>query len=129
MSEPTWLSRRTVDAVHAELIREHGGSHGVRDSGLIDSALARPRHRWAYESERELADLAAAYGFELAKNHGFIDGNKRIALAAIALFLRINGWRLGATEVEAVGTIMDLAAGNLSEEELAEWIRASTRPL
>ncbi|HEV2131057.1 MAG TPA: type II toxin-antitoxin system death-on-curing family toxin [Longimicrobiaceae bacterium] len=129
MTEPRWLSRRIIDAVHRELIQEHGGRQGVRDSGLIDSALGRPQHRWAYEREPDLAELTAAYGFGLAKNHGFVDGNKRIALATIALFLRINGWRLSAAEAEAVVVITDLAAGSVSEEELASWIRARMQPL
>lgn len=123
MDEPRWLSRRVIDAVHAELIREHGGSHGVRDAGLIDSALARPLHRWTYEESCDLADLAAAYGFGLAKNHGFIDGNKRIALAALLLFLSLNGWKLALSEAEAVALMTDVAAGQISETGLADLVR------
>jgi death on curing protein len=123
MGEPKWSSRRIIDAVHAELIREHGGSHGVRDAGLIDSALARPLHRWTYEESCDLADLAAAYGFGLAKNHGFIDGNTRIVLAALLLFLRLNGWKLRLSEPEAVALMTDVAAGGISETELAAFIR------
>jgi death on curing protein len=123
MDEPRWLSRGIIDAVHAELIREHGGSQGIRDAGLIDSALARPVHRWSYEKDCDLPELAAAYGFGLAKNHGFVDGNKRIALAALLLFLRLNGWRLQLTEPEAVVLMTDVAAGNVSEAELASVLR------
>ena len=128
MKEPKWLTRKVIDAVHAELIHDHGGSHGVRDSGLIDSALVRPQNRWAYEQGCDLAMLAAAYGFGLAKNHGFIDGNKRIALAAIALFLRLNDQKLGAAEPEAVIVMLDVASGELGEDELAAWIRSRMEP-
>jgi death on curing protein len=121
--EPRWLTRRMIDSVHAELIDEHGGSHGVRDSGLIDSALNRPLHRWAYEEGCDLVDLAAAYGFGLAKNHGFVDGNKRIALTALLLFLRLNGRRLQLSEPEAVVVMTEVAAGKLSEAELAGLVR------
>jgi death on curing protein len=123
MKEPTWLSRQIIDAVHAELIREHGGSHGIRDPGLIDSALARPMNRWTYEEGCDVADLAAAYGFGRAKNHGYVDGNKRIALAALLLFLRRNGKKLQLSEVEAVALMTDVAAGQLSEVELATQVR------
>ncbi len=128
MHEPIWLSREIVGAIHAELIREHGGTLGVRDEGLIDSALARPQHKWMY-SEKELAILAAAYCFGLAKNHGFIDGNKRVALMATYVFLYLNGLELDAPEAEAYVEISELAAGGRTEEELATWIRARMQPL
>lgn len=127
MDEPRWLSRKIVDAVHAELIREHGGSHGIRDAGLIDSALARPVHRWSYEEGSDLAALAAAYGYGLAKNHGYIDGNKRVALAALLLFLKMNDRKLHLPEPEAVALMTDTAAGLVSEAQLAELIRGRMR--
>lgn len=130
MEEPIWISIEAVLAIHAELIREHGGSYGVRDQGLIESALARPQQRWSYGGEEiDLAELAAAYGFGLAKNHGFVDGNKRAALAAAGVFLRANGLRLIAPEPETYAVMVDLAAGELSEADLARWLRASTEPL
>lgn len=126
--EPVWLTRKAVGAMHAELIREHGGSYGVRDEGLIDSALARPQHRWAY-GETDLAGLAAAYGFGLAKNHGFVDGNRRVALMAVYTFLYTHGLNLDAPEPEAHAVFNDLAAGALAEDELAAWLRIHTEPV
>jgi death-on-curing protein len=127
-AEPIWLTRIAVGAMHAEMIREHGGSYGVRDDGLIESALARPQNRWGY-GETELAGLAAAYGFGLAKNHGFIDGNKRVALMAAYAFLYANGLDLDVAEPEAHAVFNDLAAGELGEEELAAWIRSHVQPV
>jgi len=128
--EPNWLGRRSVDAMHAALIDEHGGSHGVRDSALIESALARPLNRFAYAGEEcGIAELSAAYAFALVKNHGYIDGNKRVGLAALLVFLRRNGFRLGATEAEAVLIFEQLAAGGVSEGELATWVGERLQPL
>lgn len=125
MGEPRWLGLRTVHAVQRELIAEHGGLHGVRDEGMVESALARPQNRWTYEAGSvDLADLAASYGFGLARNHGYLDGNKRIALAAMHLFSWINGFELAAEEAEEVAIVLDLAGGELQEPELADWIRA-----
>jgi death on curing protein len=125
VDEPIWLSRAMIDAMHTALIREHGGSFGVRDVSLIDGALARPLQKWAYEEAVDLYVLAAAYAFGLAKNHGFVDGNKRIAFAAMAVFLELNGHRLAADEAEAYAVTIDVASGELSEEDLARWLRAS----
>jgi len=127
MREPLWLSRQAVDHIHAQLIREHGGSHGVRDEGLIESALARPRTRFAY-GEPDLAEMAAAYAFGLVRNHGYLDGNKRVAFAAMATFLHANGLRLTASEEEAYVVMIDLATGDLAEDDLARWLRASCQP-
>lgn len=128
MQEPKELSHQVLDAMHTELIREHGGSYGVRDRNLLDSALARPRHKWSY-GEADLSALAAAYCFGLAKNHGYVDGNKRIAYMAAFVFLYHNGLDLIASEPDAVVTMTDVAAGELGEDELAAWIRANTEPL
>jgi death-on-curing protein len=128
--EPKWLTRRSVDAMHAALIDEHGGSHGVRDPALIESALARPRNRLAYAgSECDFAELASAYAFGLVKNHGYVDGNKRTGLAALLVFLRKNGLGLRVTQAEAVLAMERLAAGAISENQLAEWVRESLSPL
>jgi death on curing protein len=128
MNEPRWLSRQVIGAMHAELIREHGGSLGVRDDGLIDSALARPINRWNY-GETDLPRLAAAYCYGLAKNHGFVDGNKRIAFMAAYVFLRLNGLELEAPEAEAYAAVSDLAAGVSTESEFSAWIAARVEPV
>ena len=130
MREPRWLTRLMVDVMHSELLLEHGGSPGIRDGGedLIESALARPRNRFAYEPTSDLAALAAAYLFGLTKNHGYVDGNKRIGFAAAATFLLLNGLRLTASEADAYETVVSLAEGHLSEEEIAGWIRGHTEP-
>jgi death on curing protein len=128
MDEPRWLNRHIVDTIHAELLSEHGGARGVREGGsdLIESALSRPRNRFAYESDVDLAVLAAAYLFGLVKNHGYIDGNKRVAFASAATFLVMNGQRLTASEVDAYDLVLGLAEGRYTEQEAAEWIRAQS---
>ena len=126
MAEPRWLSRLVVDTIHAELLREHGGAPGIRAGGddLIESALARPRHRYAYAAEAaDARDLGASYLFGLARNHGYVDGNKRVAFAAAATFLLVNGWQLTADEGAAYEVVVAVAAGRLTEEELATWMR------
>ena len=127
-TEPTWLDSQVLEALHADQIIEHGGSPGIRDQGLLESALARPRHKWRYEPETELAELAAAYAFGIAKNHPFVDGNKRTALLAAYTFLAINDFELEAPETEAVSMILGTADGSISEGELATWIRAHLIP-
>jgi death on curing protein len=126
VDEPVWLTRLMVDTIHAELIAEHGGAPGVRSGGedLIESALARPQHKFAYDAEVDLAVLAAAYLFGLAKNHGYLDGNKRVGFAAAATFLLLNGSRLVASEVEAYDAVIAVVEDRSSEEETAGWIRA-----
>jgi death on curing protein len=121
--EPRWLSRVVVDAVHADQLREHGGLTGIRDESALESALARPRDKWAYANERDLAVLAAAYGFALVRNHPYVDGNKRIGFLAIATFLGVNGYELRATDADVVTEMVALASGLVSEEELARWVR------
>lgn len=118
-----WIERSVVLAAHGEQLAEHGGAAGIRDAGLLDSALARPLNQAAYGNP-DVADLAAAYGFGLARNHPFVDGNKRTALIALELFLELNGHELLATDVECVLTILALAAGELEEAQLAAWIRS-----
>ncbi len=120
--EPRWLGRLVVDEAHFRQIREHGGVYGLRDENALESALARPRQRWHYEVDARLSDLAAAYGYGLATNHPYVDGNKRVALVAMAAFLVRNGYELTATNAEAVSTMLALAAGRLTETDLADWI-------
>ena len=122
--EPRWLSRLVVDAIHNDQLREHGGLPGVRDENVLESALARPKHKWHYAADTDLATVAAAYGFGLVKNHPYRDGNKRIGLMAIATFLGINGHELRATDADVVTQILALADNRVSEKELADWIRA-----
>jgi death on curing protein len=120
---PRWIDQRALLLLHSETLAEHGGLPGVRDPGLLESALARPRNLHSYEPKSDLAALAAAYGFGLVRNHPFFDGNKRAAFLAIGLFLQINGHELIADPVEAIAVILKLAEGGLNESELAEWIR------
>jgi death-on-curing family protein len=123
MDEPTWLSRLAIDALHLDQLREHGGLRGVRDDNALESALARPRQRWRYDPEADLAALAAAYGFGLVQDHPYADGNKRVGFIALATFLDLNGVILKATDADVVAMMNSLAAGTSSEEELATWIR------
>jgi len=127
MQEPIWLSRILLDQMHAELIREHGGSPGIRDANLIESALARPQNKWAY-GEEDIVELAAAYGYGLARNHGYVDGNKRIAFMAMFVFLYQNGFFLDAENSEVVSVMLGVTEGNLSEEALSEWLRSRLCP-
>ena len=122
MKEPEWLPAPLVIAIHDEQLAIHGGSAGLRDGALLESALDRPRNKWAYE-QAELPELAAAYGFGIARNHPFIDGNKRTSLLAIYTFLGLNGIEFLVPEPEAAAMILSLAAGEVSEESLARWIR------
>lgn len=124
--EPLWLTPSIVMAIHADLLDQHGGLAGVRDGGLVLAALARPRHRGEYGGS-DLFTCAAAYGFGLAKNHGFVDGNKRTAFQAMYTFLGLNGMELIATEPDAVTTMLALADGTLSEEELRERLQENSK--
>ena len=121
MSEPVWLPVELVLAIHESQLRRFGGPPGVRDRGALESALGRARNKWAYE-DANLATLAAAYGFGIARNHPFVDGNKRAALLAIVTFLGLNGIDLIADEAEAAVIIRDLAAGLVDESGLARWV-------
>jgi death on curing protein len=127
--EPRWLGRLAVDEAHFRQIREHGGNHGLRDDGALESALARPRHRWLYEADATLPDLAAAYAFALSRNHPYVDGNKRLALVVMVAFLERNGFELTATNAEAVSMMLALAAGDVTEADLVTWIARHSRPL
>jgi death-on-curing protein len=122
--EPRWLERLAVDEAHFRQVREHGGRFGIRDENALEAALARPRHRWTYEVDVDLADLAAAYAFGLVRGHPYVDGNKRSSLIAMVAFLDLSGVELMATDVEAVTTMLAAAAGDLSEPGLADWIRS-----
>jgi death on curing protein len=120
--EPAWITYEQVIAIHSRQLRRFGGAPGLRDEVLLRSALERPANKWRYE-QSELAELAAAYAFGLAKNHAFIDGNKRIAFMTMVAFLRKNGVRFAPDQAHATSIIIALAAGEVSEESLTRWIR------
>ncbi len=122
-----FISRRALELLHDESLAEHGGRPGLRDEGLLESALARPLQLMTY-GEPDLAALAAAYGFGLVRNPAFVDGNKRAAFLATGLFLALNGQRLVTTQADATLTMLALAAGDLSEDAFADWLRAHTQP-
>ncbi len=127
--EPRWISLDVVLALHDRQLAEHGGGTGIRDAALLESALARPQHLYAYRSEEtDLVALAAAYAFGLSRNHPFIDGNKRTAAVVCELFLRVNGYLLLANNAELYPLFIRLAAGDLEEPELTAWLRDHTRP-
>jgi death-on-curing protein len=120
---PKWIDKRALLLLHEESLAMFGGARGLRDEGWLDSALARPVNQYLYDKTRDVAALAAGNAFGISKNHAFVDGNKRAAFLSIGLFLAINGRRLRADQVEAIQTMLALAAGTLDEEGLAEWIR------
>lgn len=117
-----WVDKRALLLLHGESLAEHGGAAGMRDEGLLDSAMARAQNLAAYGSP-DVADLAAAYGSGISQNHPFVDGNKRAAFLSVGLFLALNGYRLGATQAEATVAVLSLAAGELEEAEFAGWLR------
>lgn len=116
---------QAIRAIHQELIVEHGGSAGVLNEGAIDSTLARPRNLQAYRESGALHRLAASLGYGFARNHCFVDGNKRVAFAATDVFLRINGFKLGGSAAEKIAVTLDIAKGEMTEETFAEWIRTN----
>ncbi|MSQ89267.1 MAG: type II toxin-antitoxin system death-on-curing family toxin [Betaproteobacteria bacterium] len=119
-----WLDATDAIAYHAELVAAHGGDAGLRDRGLLESALARPQNSAAY-GEPTVFELATAYAFGIAKNHPFVDGNKRVALVTSVTFLELNGWRFVANEADSAIAFLDLAAGQISEKEFARWLETS----
>ncbi|HTP25146.1 MAG TPA: type II toxin-antitoxin system death-on-curing family toxin [Anaeromyxobacteraceae bacterium] len=127
MREPQWVPRLVVDAIHFDQLREHGGLSGLRDDAALEAALARPRNKRAYRPKVDLTTLAAAYGFGLARNPPFNDGNKRVAFVTMVVFLELNACQFTAPETEVVRVMAGVAAGSTSESALARWIRASTR--
>jgi death-on-curing protein len=122
---PKWINKKALLLLHEESLAAFGGARGVRDEGLLDSALARPQNLRAYRPDSALAELAAAYAFGLAKNHAFVDGNKRAAFLSIGLFLAINGQSLKADQVDAIHCMLALASGDLNEAGLSAWIAAN----
>jgi death-on-curing protein len=129
MDEPIWIDKPEVLVAHSRQLAEHGGSDGLRDETLLESALSKPRNVFAYASSVTLPQLAASYAFELARNHAFIDGNKRSALVVSEGFLRLNGLKIVSTPEEKYFTFLHLADGSLSEDELAIWFTKHAVPL
>ena len=128
MTKPIWINLRVVKAFHDRQINEHGGLPGLRDEGLLLSALSRPENAYHYSEQKpDVAELAAAYGFGLAKNHPFNDANKRTAFIAMRLFLKLNGYNLAASAEEKYKTIIRVAASEISEHELTQWVRENLR--
>lgn len=127
VDEPIWIELAALLALHDRTLALHGGAEGVRDAGLLDSALMRPINHFQYEGVGDLPTLAALYAHAISSNHPFTDGSKRTAFQALALFLRLNGLRLTASQANAALTILALAAGRLDIEQLADWIRANSR--
>ncbi|WCT72519.1 type II toxin-antitoxin system death-on-curing family toxin [Sphingomonas naphthae] len=121
-AEPIWLDLREIVVIHDRQLAEHGGGSGIRDRNLLESALARPRNSWAY-GESDWAALAADYAYGFARNHGFVDGNKRIAWIAARLFLALNGQKLAFDKADAIRLMLSLAAGEIGEDALAAWFR------
>lgn len=125
MAEPHWVNRMVGEALHVDQLREHGGLPGLRDEGALESALARPKNKYAYHPDVDVATLAAAYGFGLVKNHAFRDGNKRIGLLTMGVFLGLNGYAFTADDDAVVDAIVSTAAGEWTEARLAKWVRAN----
>lgn len=127
-SEPLWISLELAEVIHARQVAEHGGPPGIRDRGMLESALARPRQRLAYDSDADLPALAAAYAFGIARNHPFQDGNKRTAYVVCRTFLVLNDWDMVGPLAERYPVFLGVASGEISEEELAAWLRTHSRP-
>jgi death-on-curing protein len=125
--DPNWLTRDVVEAIHAIQLEQHGGLPGVRDVGALESALGRPQHQWNYKAIDDVPACAAAYGFAIAKNHAFSDGNKRTAFQSMFVFLAQNGLDLIAPEPDAVTTMIGVADGTIKEKALADWLRANVK--
>jgi death-on-curing protein len=128
VSDWIWLDPEVLLAAHDEQLQEHGGASGLRDRGLLESALARPQNLAAY-GKPDVAALAASYAFGIAKNHAFVDGNKRTALVAMELFLDQNGYELGADDMQCVLAILSVASGAFSEDDLARWIQRNMKAI
>jgi len=127
MTEFVWVERLSIELLHSESLSEHGGLTGLRDAGLLESALGRPRNLHAYEGVDDVVTLAACYGIAIARNHPFNDGNKRAALLAMFVFAELNGLRVEADEADAAAIMLAAAADELGQDELAAWLRKQIR--
>lgn len=126
MTEPKWVLVEVVQAIHNMVLAEHGGGEGVRDSALLDSAISRAKQKYRYDRRATLFEMAAAYSFGIAKNHPFVDGNKRTAFMTGTIFLEINGYKLVALEAETTSIFEGLAGSKISEPELSTWFEQNT---
>jgi death-on-curing protein len=129
MNEPLWVSKKAVLAMHSAQLAEHGGSDGIRDETLLDSALAKPRNVFAYADQPDIFRLAVSYAFGIARNHAFVDGNKRTALVVSLTFLDRNSWDIVASKEDVYFTFLHLADGSLTEDELTAWFTKHAVPL
>jgi death-on-curing protein len=127
MKEPQWVLKETVLGLHEQSLSEHGGASGIRDEGLLDSALGKPANLYAYGNPNHF-DLAASYAYGLVKNHPFLDGNKRTAFVTAILFLHLNGWHFTADEADAAIRTLALAAGEMTESAFAAWLETNSQP-
>lgn len=127
--EPVWIHPVALKHLHGEGLAHFGGLEGIRDEGLFESVMAGPRDLFAYEKDVSLAALAAAYCYRLAKNHSFVDGNKRVAFLSVGLFLGLNGMKLNADQVDAIQVVLGVASGQVSEQDLAIWIEENPEEL
>jgi death-on-curing protein len=127
MTEPVWVEKEALLLLHAKYLARFGGIEGLRDEGLLDSALMRPRNAFHYDGVREISALATAYAFGLARNHPFADGNKRVAFMAMGLFLGSNGWELNAEPVDAIRAVVALAGRQIDEKEFAAWLQIHSK--
>ncbi len=127
-SEPRWLGRLAIDEAHFRQVRDHGGRHGLRDENALEALLARPRQRWAYDEAAGIPDLAASYAFGLIRNHPYVDGNKRVGLVVMVAFLDRNGYDLIVSDAEVIEVVLSVAAGDLTEPALADWIASRALP-
>jgi death on curing protein len=128
VDEPVWIDRLMLDAIHFDQLQQYGGLPGIKGENAIESALGRPRNKWAYEPDADLALLAAAYGYCLATSHGYGDANKRTAFAVMYTFLGVNGWEIDAPEVEVVSLMQRVADRRCDEPDLASWLTAHLTP-
>ena len=128
MTAIVWLERQALELLHAEAIADHGGLPGLRDEGLLESALARPKNLHAYEGVTDIPSLAACHGVAIAKNHPFNDGNKRVAFIASLAFALVNGWLVVAEQAEAAAVMLAVAAGEIDQAELTVWLRDHAQP-
>lgn len=130
MDDPVWITKELAMAIHRRSLAEHGGADGIRDEGLFESALARPRQLFAYgDPTPDISTLAAAYAYGIAKNHAFIDGNKRTAAVVCEAFLEFNGYILTASDIELFPAFLSLASGDWDEPTFSDWLRSSSKPI
>ncbi len=126
--EPKWLNKKVAEAIHLDQIKQHGGSFGIRDEGLLESALDRPKNSWHYQPNSSIFELASLLGIGIAKNHPFIDGNKRTSFLLMYVFLAMNGFKIDTSENEVVRVMIKVADGSINETELANWLEKNSIP-